>query len=126
MNERAQEWALAIWASLIWFVTANIEALPGVWVAAFGGALYSAMRVDKTIWRAMLHIAAGIAIGIAISKLIVEVIALRDPVSSRVAVAFLSALFAEQIVSAIDRGFRQGDILKSLLAALPWAPRKGK
>lgn len=124
MIERGPEWLLAVWASLVWFITANIEASVGVLVAAFGGALWSSMRADKSLFRAVWRILAGVAVGLACAKLLVEFVDLRDAPNSRAAVAFLAALFSEQIVGAVDRALRRGDLLKTLINALPWSGKR--
>lgn len=124
MTDKLPEWFSAAWVALIWFITANIEALPGVWVAAFGGGLLSAMQVDKSVGRLLIHLAVGIFIGISFSKLAVEFVKLNDPQSSRVAVAFLASLFAERLVGSIDRTLSKGDIFTSLAKLLPWGKKQ--
>lgn len=114
MNNSFGEWASAIWIGTVWFITANIEALPGVWVAAFGGGLLSAMQTDKQLGRLIVHLVLGVAVGIAFSKLLVEFVKLNDPSSSRVAVSFLTSFFAERIVGSIDRALSKGDIISRL------------
>lgn len=113
MLDTLSAWVAAVWTALTFFVAANIEPMPGIWVAAVSGAMLSAFTgPDKGLTRMITHIFLAICVGVFASQILAELIILKAP-QARVAEAFFCSLFSEKIVT----GIHNGTILDKLLTA---------
>jgi hypothetical protein len=94
----------ALWTALTFWVTANVEPMPGVWIAAFSGAVLSSFTgPDKALGRTAAHFALALCVGVGGSQLLPEIVPLRSS-QTRVAEAFFCALFSEMLIAAVHSG----------------------
>ncbi len=114
MIDTLTAWVVAAWTALTLFVAANIEPMPGVWVAAVSGSLLSAFTgTDKPLGRLILHIVSGVLVGVFSSQILAEIVTLKFPMA-RVAEAFCCSMFAEKIVASIHNGTIIDGVRKAL------------
>lgn len=104
------------------FVIGQIEPLPGVLLAALGGALLSAMiGDDKPFGKLCGHILLGFALGVAASQIADGIWNIKPHV--RVGVACLCGLFGEKAVFSIHKSLSDGTFWDGLAKLLPWGKK---
>lgn len=118
--DQIQTIATAAWTALVLFVTGNIEPMPGVIMAAGGGALLSVLVGPDRQMRPMLTgFLLAACVGIFVSQLAAEFLTLKFGYS-RVAFAFFAALFGETTIAAARKAIADGSIWKAITGVLPW------